>query len=60
LYGGSFRFYCDNWRCDFGPFLVVAVLMIRANPEAAKAIRKLAKRGDRKTASKLKATKKGK
>ena len=32
----------------------------RANPEASKAIRKLAKRGDRKVASKLKASKKGK
>jgi len=34
--------------------------MIRANPKAAKAIKKLAKKGDRKMASKLKATKKGK
>jgi hypothetical protein len=35
-------------------------LVIKANPAASKAVRKLAKRGDRKTASKLKASKKGK
>ena len=34
--------------------------MIKANPRAAKEIKKLVKRGDRKTASKLKASKKGK
>jgi hypothetical protein len=34
--------------------------MIKANPAAAKAIRKLVKRGDRKQASKLKPSKKGK
>lgn len=34
--------------------------MIKANPRAAREIKKLAKRGDRKMASKLKASKKGK
>jgi hypothetical protein len=34
--------------------------MIRANPRAARAIRKLTKKGDRKLASTLKPAKKGK
>ena len=34
--------------------------MIKANPKAAKEIKKLVKRGDRKLGNKLKASKKGK